>query len=210
LPDWTIEREWDGETAAILASGPSMTREQAEAVRHLKTIAVNNQGIDTMSDRKLVPAFAPWADILYAADAKWWKFNRSALEFAGRKVTIRTSQYDEVYALKQSPELVYDPRPTHIVSGGNSSYQAVQIAAKLGAKRILLLGVDMTVHRNRLHWFGNHPHELHTVPLFKSWIKAFGRMAPVLERMGVEVVNCSPITALECFRRAPLESALRG
>jgi hypothetical protein len=163
-----------------------------------------------MSDRTLVPALAPWADILYAADAKWWKFNRSALKFAGRKVTIRSSLYSEVYALKQSPELVYDSRPTHIVSGGNSSYQAVQIAAKLGAKRILLLGVDMTVHRNRLHWFGNHPQELHTVPLFKSWIKAFGRLAPALERMGVEVVNCSPITALECFRRAPLESALRG
>jgi hypothetical protein len=71
---WSVPPEWVGETAAILASGPSLTREQCEAVRgKAKVIAVNNQAIDTDCDGVRVPAMAPWADVLYAADAKWWQ-----------------------------------------------------------------------------------------------------------------------------------------
>ena len=206
---WSVEPEWKGETAVILASGPSLTREQCDAVRgKARVIAVNNQGIDTDCDGVRVPAMAPWADVLYAADAKWWRhYADRALRFAGRKVTIRdTLPWAEVYSLKQSSEhAIFDPRPTHLVSGGNSGYQAMHLAVHLGVSRIVLLGYDMKNGRgNRRHWFGNHPGRLDSRGNFSGWLRAFDKLAGVLKSMNVEVVNCTPDTALRAFRRIPL------
>jgi hypothetical protein len=212
---WTVTPEWKGETAAIIASGPSLTRAQCDFVRgKCRVIAVNNQGIDTESDGVTVPAMAPWADVLFAADAKWWRcYHKRALQFAGRKVTVRaTLPWPEIYSLTQSDEHpTFDPRPTHLVSGGNSGYMAVHLAVHLGVKRIVLLGFDMKDGRNRRrHWFGNHPGKLNARGNFAGWNRAFDKFAKVLHHMNVEVVNCTPDTALRCFRRAQIESVFRG
>lgn len=210
---WVVEPEWKGETAAILASGPSLTREQCEAVRgKCRVIAVNNQGIDTDCDGVRVPAMAPWADILYAADAKWWRhYHDRALKFAGRKVTVRaTLPWPEVYSLTQSIDRPsYDARPGYIVSGGNSGYQALHLVVQLGATRVLLLGFDMKEGRNgRRHWFGNHPGKLNSRSSYTTWRSAFEKFSRVLDHMGIQVINCTPDSALKCFRRVPLEVAL--
>lgn len=212
---WSVPREWVGETAVVIASGPSLTREQCEAVRgRCRVIAVNNQGIETDCDGQVVPAMAPWADVLYAADAKWWRhYEKRALKFAGTKVTIRdTLPWPEVMSLKQSIEHAsFDPRPTHLVSGGNSGYQAIHLAVHYGATRILLLGFDMKNGRNgRRHWFGSHPGRLDSRGNFTGWLRAFDKLARVLDHMGVKVVNCTPDTALRAFSRRPLAEALDG
>lgn len=208
---WEVKPEWKGETVAIIASGPSLTREQVEQVRErCRVIAVNNSGIPTECDGVMVPAFAPWADILYAADTKWWMaYKDRALAFAGRKVSIRnTLPYKQIYSLKQSEKSVFDPRPTHLVSGGNSGYQALHLAVHLGVKRVILLGFDMRFNGKRRHWFGSHPPKLNSRPNFPNWIRRFGQLAPILQQKGIEVVNCSPDTALRAFKRAQLETVL--
>ena len=192
-----------------------MTRAQAEAVRgRCRVIAVNNQGIDTECDGVMVPALAPWADILYAADVKWWRhYHERALRFAGRKVTIRkTLPWPEVYSLEQSTEHAsLDPRPTHLVHGGNSGYQAIHLAVHLGASRILLLGFDMKNGRcGRRHWFGDHGGKLNSRGSYATWLSAFDKLSRSLAHRKVEVVNCTPDTALRSFKRAPLEVALHG
>lgn len=212
---WSVEPEWQGETAVVIASGPSLTREQCDAVRgKCRVIAVNNAGIDTESDGVMVPAMAPWADVLFAADAKWWRcYHKRALLFEGRKATVKaTLPWPEIYSLTQSIDHpTYDPRPTHLVSGGNSGYMAVHLAVHLGVKRILLLGFDMKEGRNRRrHWFGNHPPKLNARGNFSGWLRAFDKFAKILHTMEIQVINCTPDTALRSFRRASIESALRG
>jgi hypothetical protein len=214
---WSVEPEWAGETAVIIASGPSLTREQAEFVKgKCRAIAVNNAGIDTVNSetQELIPAMAPWADILYAADAKWWRcYHERALKFAGRKVTIKpTLPWADIYCLEQSLEHAsFDPRPTHLVSGGNSGYQALHLAVHLGVKRILLLGFDMKDGANRRrHWFGSHPTKLNSRGNYAGWIRAFDKLAKCLNARDVEVINCTPGSALRCFRRTSIEAALNG
>lgn len=205
-----MPRAWAGQTVAVLASGPSLTREQCEAVKgRCRVIAVNNQGIDTVCDGQVMPAMAPWAEVLYAADAKWWNaYREPALKFAGLKLTIRSSPHPTVYWLRQSPERVFDKRPEYLVTGGNSGYQALHIAIQQGASRVLLLGFDLKPNGKRKHWFGNHPGSLNTVSNYAQWIGAFGRLALLLPKLGVEVLNCSPDSALKCFRSVPLANAL--
>lgn len=208
---WEVPREWVGETVAILASGPSMSRETAEYVRgKCRVIAINNQGIPTDVDGVRQPAMAPWADVLYAADAKWWvHYADRALKFEGLKVTIRhMTTYPEVLHLEQSTSQPFDDRPTHLVTGGNSGYQAIHLAAHFGATRILLCGYDMRQISNRKHWFGDHPGKLNSPQRYDNWIANFARLAPALKERGVEVLNCTAGSALKCFTRARLEEVI--
>jgi hypothetical protein len=190
-----------------------MTREDAEYVRgKCRVIAVNNQGIDTVHSetKELVPAFAPWADVLYAADTKWWQdYAPRSLAFAGLKVTIRDAYgMTGVNTLRISTEQVFDPKPTHLVTGGNSGYQAVHLAAHFGAKRILLLGFDMKMNGKQRHWFGNHPGRLNSPGNYPQWVRSFGRLATALKGKGIQVINCSTTSALDCFLKAPLRDSI--
>lgn len=212
---WSAPRDWEGETVAVLAAGPSMSPVIGETVRgRCRVIAVNNSGIDTWTtEGKLMPAPAPWADVLYAADVKWWDAHKNeALHFAGDKVTIRTAlPYPQVKSLEFSTNVPFDPRPTHLVSGGNSGYQAVHLAAHLGARRILLCGFDMRDVNGKRHWFGSYVNKrLNSQPDYRRWIENFRELGVALQALGIEVVNCTPKSALSGFDRKTLEEAIHA
>lgn len=210
---WEAPRLWPGETAAILASGPSMTRQIADSVRHLRTIAVSNQGIDNVVDGEIVPAFAPWADVLYSADKRWWQENPQATNFAGLKVTIAPQgghgfEHPSVKVMGNGGAKGIDLRRTHLTTGGNSGFQAVHLAMHLGATRILLCGFDMHARTGLDHWFGPHPWRQKFSSPYSLFIRRFAEAAPLFARAGVEVINCTPGSALNCFRCLSLEEAL--
>jgi hypothetical protein len=110
---------------------------------------------------------------------------------------------------RQKPGLCLDPLAIHY--GGNSGYQAINLAFNWGARRIILLGFDMgKAVDGRSHYFGDHPAGLRRGGNFRNWIADFEQLAADLKAEGVEVVNCSRSTALRCFPRMDLQSALRG
>jgi uncharacterized Rossmann fold enzyme len=89
---------------------------------------------------------------------------------------------------------------------GNSGAGAIALAAKFGAKRIILLGYDCQHTGGMKHWHGDHPAGLGNAGRIERWPDKFKRLAATLE--GVEVINCSRATALTVFPRGDLESAL--
>lgn len=194
---WSVPPMWSGEVVAILASGPSMTPEVAEAVRaaDIATIAVNSSF-----------RLAPWADLLYGADAPWWAHpdNADAHRFEGMKVSC--SPVRGVLQLMNTGNTGFDEDPSCVRTGGNSGHQAVHLAAHAGAARVLLLGFDM--HGG--HWHKPHPAGLEnpSADSFDRWIGRFAVLAPILATRGVDVVNCTPGSALDCFRRSTLAAEL--
>jgi len=100
--------------------------------------------------------------------------------------------------------------PGVIGSGGNSGFQAINIAAQFGAGRLLLLGFDMHA-ANGMHWYG-----MNTGPNMRNptdhnyvrWRKALSDQASVLAGMGFDVINTSMDSALECFEKMTVEAAL--
>lgn len=95
-------------------------------------------------------------------------------------------------------------------SGGNSGFQALNLAVQFGAERILLVGFDMH-DRKGAHWYGrnkwhgaNNPNDSN----FRRWMDAFKSAVPVLNEMKIEVINASPDSAMECFPRQSIEDAL--
>lgn len=158
-------------TWAILASGPSMSQEIADSVKGLKVVAVSN-----------TYELAPWADVLVSSDRTWWTNNPGAFYFEGEKFCGLTIE---------PPKGV--ERFPGAISGGNSALLALQIAVSKGAERVLLFGVDL----NGKHYFGDHPAPLKnpTPQRFDVFQKQFSRYRP----KGVEILNCSPDSALKAY-----------
>lgn len=196
---WTVPRMWPGRTVAILASGPSMSQDIADAVRA--------SGVPALVTNETF-RLAPWADLLFAADSAWWSSRaQDALKFPGLKVTTNESTpFRQVLHLRAGERLGFDPDPSRLATGGNGGYQALHIAVHAGAARVLLFGFDMR---------GGHWHGQHATPLsnpspgtFARWVAAFETLAPHLRARGVEVLNCAPGSALRCFPAASMAEAL--
>lgn len=93
--------------------------------------------------------------------------------------------------------------------GANGGYQAINLAYLFGAKKIILLGFDMKRGEHRKsHWHGEHPGGLNKEMPIKTWLKNFPKLASDLKAEGVEVINSTRDTALECFNKINLEEAL--
>lgn len=201
-----------GHDFVIAAGGASLSIRQARAVgmaksRHpeIKVIAVNDA----------VYPFA-FADMLYACDAAWWREHGGVKWFGGWKCRLRVvnpisgrdtnnlPEYPEVDSYLSSGTEGFDDDPAYIRHGGNSGYQALHIAAHLGARRVILLGFDM----KGKHWFGDHPRSIRKNPWNPKWVERFGILAKELDKRGIVVLNASPDSALACFTSVDLETAM--
>lgn len=188
------------DTWFCLASGPSMCREDAEAVRGRgKVIAIGNTG-----------ELAPFADVLYSADAAWWRhYGERHAGFTGRRVALAQAKLPagvEGLPYRNGPGLGVDM----IHTGQNSGYQAINLAFLEGARTIVLVGYDMQHTGGRHHWHADHPRPLGNFnPGMPTLCQPkFLPLANDLKRRGVRVVNCSRETALTCFERMPLAEFL--
>ena len=198
---WLASMPWRGETAVVAASGPSLTRDQLDYCRGRARVAVVNTTYQ----------LAPWANLLYACDRKWWAVHGGAPAFAGRKVSLETTDWDDVQRIACSGKRGFDLNPGYVRTGSNSGYQAVHlVAGTLGAARIVLLGFDMQPGKERDHWHADHPAPCSAPQrdTMARWRGFFDELAPGLAQHGVGVVNATPGSALTCFPRVALEDAL--
>lgn len=196
-----------------MASGPSLSdaavghvkRRQNERPDAIATIAINN-----------THKRAPWATDLYACDLQWWRHYKP--DFAGR----RWSQYQRDDA-ERFPNVEYvrakslstlnlsDER--WIGTGGNSAFQALNLAILGGAVRVVLLGVDLQPTGGRAHWHADHPHVNRLTnpsgPTYEIWLKAFNMAAQQLAQTNVEFIQASEQTALRSWPRMDIKTALK-
>ena len=94
-----------------------------------------------------------------------------------------------------------------IFRGGNSGYQAVNLAYLLGATRIILLGFDMCLNGTQRHWFGEHPKGVGLASNYNDFVTYFKSIDPA--EYGIEIWNCSRRTALTHFPRYNLDDLCR-
>lgn len=99
-----------------------------------------------------------------------------------------------------------------IGSGGNSGFQALNLAVQFGARRIILVGFDMS-SRSGVHWYGRNNWSMANNPgddNFRRWIAAFATAAAQLAEAGIEVINASLDSAMKSFPRRSISDALQG
>jgi hypothetical protein len=201
VPWW---QDWRGECVAIIGSVPSAKQQPIELLRdRIHVIAINNS-------YKL----APWADVLYSCDYAWWMAHKGAKDFAGLRLSHDRRACGE-YGLQRiniehvsSNDLTLD-KPTYVGAGGNSGFQALNLALQFGATGVMLIGIDCSLDHGT-HWHGNHPMPMSN-PIHINvtrWIQAFDGAAPRIRKLGIDVVNCSPASKLTQYPKMTIAEAL--
>jgi hypothetical protein len=174
---------------------------------------------DSWRDWRTGDVIVPDADILYSSDSHWFNARNGLPDFTGVKVSGRglqgPPQAPDIICMKLSPygHTGYDPHLGRICFGMNSGTAAVHLAAQLGAKVIALIGFDFH-NRNGMHYFGRYPigyRERRPDLDFRTAASAFVLLAKALWKRGIEVVCCTPGSALpeRWFPQVCLEDVLQ-
>lgn len=208
VPSWWPD--WRDETCVIVASGPSAKGCNLAAARGLaKFISVNDSW-----------SLAPWSDALYGCDCNWWRAAAGAPGFGGLKI----SQDDKCPRFFPDVKVVRCEKSYGVDSkllvgklgligwASNGGFQALNLAVQFGSKRIILVGYDMRIDLG-LHWHGKHRAVVDLAdgsqirlknpqgPQVARWRRALDGAASVLDDLGVEVLNASPVSALTAYRK---------
>ena len=177
-----------------------------------------------------------WADVFVGVDELWWDSHfRSMRDFPGVKVRVNPGQQkmskspsykycqgcqrrlpdptkrncwcEGIVTLFNGGAIGLSMEPDTICTAHNSGGAAINAAVHLGASRVLLLGYDMGIdERGRRHFFDTEA--TCVTSAFQTFRKRIATMVDPLKAAGVEVVNCSRRSALECFPCQPLREAL--
>jgi hypothetical protein len=94
------------------------------------------------------------------------------------------------------------------VRGNNSGAHALNLLGNMRAKRIILLGYDMSLSGSASHWHEGHGLPMGNYVYNDLFIPSITSMANPLKNLKVEVVNCSPTSRLDCFKKDKLENYL--
>lgn len=198
-----ISKRWSGR-AIVAASGESLTQAQLDMCRGEHVLVVND-----------AYRLAPWAEVLYACDPHWWTAHQEGVKkFTGEKWSSHQRRVNDKELCAQKHGLMlcrgddgdgFSMDGEKIHYGGNSGFQGINLTmAFLGFSGLVaLIGFDM----KGKHFFGDHPPQLITkdpsrfIPAFR---KAVRRGYP-----GIDIVNCTPGSALDCFPFMRIEDALQ-
>jgi hypothetical protein len=180
----------------IVATGASLTQDDVNYIKGKGTIIVINNAFK----------LAPFADILYACDVVWWEaYEKDLINWNGKKMSIF---YDQNGCIKWECNTRLNGLGEEVIhTGGNSGYQAINLAYLLGAKEIILLGYDMKQTNGLRHFHGQHKRGLRNNDNYPQWIKHMGILANDLKAKGIKVINCTRSTALECYEKQELQNA---
>lgn len=168
----------------VLGSGPSLTLDDVRATAHLPTIAVNSTW-----------QIAHHAAVVYAADAAWWDHNHP--DTVAERWTCSRSAADR-----------HGLHLHRVPCGFNGGALAIRLAIQLGATRVILLGMDCSV-ADGTHWHGDHPTTKNPdAELCRRWAVQFATVGREARAAGVEVLNASRVTTLECFPLTTLSTVV--
>lgn len=216
---WSKITENSHDNIIIVCTGPSLKDFDFNLLRDKGyIIAVNDAG-----------NYVPFADAWFTLDP--WGLTGKQLpskEFTGQLISAVPEDYGLIDArsaphrVRINPNVSYLHRiPFHTyydvktndyltwglnedtgsINTGNSGYGALNLAYHMRPKRIYLFGCDAT----RGYFFdeAKATRSLNHLPLI------FRSTLPQLEKAGIEVINASPLSKIDCFKKYTLNTAIK-
>jgi len=208
-PDyWTPEPLWKGQTAHVVASGPSATDEVIHSLRGLNVIVVNSTVL-----------LAQWAPV-------WFFMDRDVL-FQDRRLTPRISRdgvdmaafafgFEGIVVttaprvkcavpcvrLVSAPRMKEFPLPGSVTirHGRSSGHTAISLAVAMGANNVILHGYDMRLVDGLEHQHHEYEDRPRDIAIYeRDFIPGFAGWNEQAKRAGVSITNATPGSALKEF-----------
>lgn len=193
-------------TIVCIAGGPSLLRADVALCERAGLVLMGINNAYQITDKLTYH---------YACDTKWWREHYPYTQAHTRKFSLKSKKKDEghsgVEQMQRGQRDVVSHKWPILGTGGNSGFQALNLAYLLGYKTIILLGYDMQEQDGQTHWHPDHDFKGATNPAqstFRTWIKTYNKIAPELASVGVHVLNATRRTALDAFPCVKLEDVL--
>jgi len=197
---WKPSRIWPDSQVFVIGGGPSLNDMDLTPILDKPVIGVND-------------AFklGNWVDVCWFGDCRWYAWNKDLLNnFTGIIASCTNCRCDhprvlQVKRLEGSGIIVNQPAVRWNKSSGAS---AINLAAHLGAKQIVLVGFDMKQRDGQNNWHQNHKHTPRPTIYQSLFLQPFDKIATDAQRLGIEVLNATPDTDLQVFRKIDLKEVL--
>lgn len=225
---WNVPDIWRNGDVWILGGGPSIQEQfnipdaLVDKVFHsIESPASYSSYMGDIHNKHVIGInmaylLGTWIDLIFFGDNGFFDNNKKELQkFPGLLISCATKT-DEVSWVKY---LEKDPRKKDGITTNknmvawnmNSGAAAISLAVHTGAKRIFLLGFDMSLENNRQHWHNqyNLPEKKNSAKLpFHKHIKGFPAIAKDAKALGIEIYNVSPKSKIIEFPKITLKEAL--
>lgn len=195
----------------MIGTGPSLTLDDVEIARR--------KGFALFGCNR-VWEDVPDLSVLWATNGNWWThyWSDALMAYPAQKWTVdsRVARKFGINSIGQRDRKGLSTNPDYVHHGHGSGYSMLNLAYLMGARRIVLLGYDLKyapdydgadkkVGSAPRHYFGEYPSALLHWPKVsvRSGVHV-GLLAlyeEVAKQAAVEIINCSPDTALTCFPR---------
>lgn len=225
---------WEGETAYIVGSGYSVIEQFNIPYSIYQQIANGEEDINVLNTY-LIPYLAgkptigvnlsgligPVIDVLYFRDCNFYDDYRARIKWdfkGGLRYSSCTKQElgSEVTVLNspnkgKSVTTGITTEPGAVCWNYDSGAAAINLAVQFGAKKIVLIGYDMSLGPNgEQRWHGEHQKSDNraTGQPFKRMLPSYRNVAKDAKQLGVEIVNANPWSKIDVFPRMNLKEIL--
>lgn len=201
---WNVEEIWPQSTVFVIGGGPSVVSMPIGLLKGQYVIGVNS-------------AFraCSWIPFTFFGDSRWFKWEYKALKkYTGTLVTCQAKleNPDElpVKRLVKGRKAQGISIKRYEVSWNNSSGgAAINLAYHLGARRIVLIGYDMKPSKSKHNFHDAYPVGKPERNPYIHFLRAFSKIKNDADKLGVEILNATPDSAIECFPFVKLEEVIR-
>ncbi|MGB4107765.1 MAG: hypothetical protein WBK55_08225 [Alphaproteobacteria bacterium] len=188
-------RGWHDGPVFILGSGPSLDGFDYDQLDGENVIAVNDAGFEQFSN----------ASILISTDERWIRNNSDQLTLFNGELIVFTEPCEHVIdrrarfmTRRREFGLSQQPHALHGLFTGVQS--AINLAVHLACREIVLLGIDLKPDGQRKYTYGGTVTP-RTIRQFANMKRALESTVAPLKRLGIDVLNASADSALECWPR---------
>jgi len=233
---WQVPRIWEGGDVWILGGGPSVTKQfnipdniVHDVMQGITSPTIYSPYMEALHSKHVIGInvaylIGEWIDMVFFGDNKFFLRHKERLAlWPGLKVSCH-SGIEKYPWVKYLPRDTTRPRgissnPKTVSWNANSGASAISVAANAGAKRIILLGFDMTTNvQGDRHWHtlyksnpspgvGRAKNSKKHLP-FDTHLRGFPDIARDAKVRRIEIINASPDSAITVFPKCNISDLL--
>lgn len=229
---WQVPKLWKNQDVWILGGGPSLTsnfnisEDVVSKVRAGKLpLSSYSPFMSAIHDKNIIGVnvsfmLGDWVDICFFGDNSFLLTYEAQLL---KSNTLKVSCAEKAKEMSWVKFLPIDYRtrgkltndPTKISWNFNSGSASINLAALLGAKRIILVGFDMNMPTNQVHWHNEYrkselteQEKINRQIHFNQFLAPMPKIKKDLDALGIEIFNTSMESAINCFEKVPISKFL--
>jgi len=229
---WNIPKIWTDSECWIIGGGPSIIEQFNIPAEVVHKVHMHEVGIDAYSpylkdihNKHVIGVnvaflLGSWIDVLFFGDNGFFLQNIKEIEkFHNLKVTCNPRKhnlawhYESVKYIRRESIDGISTKKNSICWNKNSGAAAINLAAHFGVKRIILVGFDMSLDAaDNRHWHKQYTNTANRkqprkLP-FERHLKGFPKIASDAKKLGIEIINASPKSAITVFEKKPIKDLL--